>query len=255
MGQMMLAWSKKQILVSVSVALKACRYIYYIHYSALRVWRIVSIRLFIYFRQAVMASDFSIAQFCFLERLLIVHGHWCYKRIATMVMVLFWLDEFFSWIGLVFVSYESLLCRSATFSTRTLSLDWHFSITKLTQIILARLCIMIGFWRFSTYCLLPYLSVRWEFLSRIFQQNCALRYCFSSLPIYDWISWYFVLLHSSFLPPDGLRCCYKYLDCVLFIIRHSIIWDIYLKYAVSEYLPARPQEHVLYMDTDLCLDG
>ena len=36
--------------------------------------------------QAVMASDFSIAQFRFLERLLVVHGHWCYKRIAQMVL-------------------------------------------------------------------------------------------------------------------------------------------------------------------------
>jgi hypothetical protein len=35
--------------------------------------------------QAVMASDFSISQFRFLERLLVVHGHWCYKRIAQMV--------------------------------------------------------------------------------------------------------------------------------------------------------------------------
>jgi magnesium-transporting ATPase (P-type) len=34
-----------------------------------------------------MASDFSIAQFRFLERLLVVHGHWCYKRIAQMVIV------------------------------------------------------------------------------------------------------------------------------------------------------------------------
>ncbi|KAL8098792.1 hypothetical protein AgCh_031494 [Apium graveolens] len=34
--------------------------------------------------QAVMASDFAIAQFRFLERLLVVHGHWCYKRIAQM---------------------------------------------------------------------------------------------------------------------------------------------------------------------------
>jgi len=36
--------------------------------------------------QAVMASDFSISQFRFLERLLVVHGHWCYKRIAQMVL-------------------------------------------------------------------------------------------------------------------------------------------------------------------------
>ncbi|KAD4585124.1 hypothetical protein E3N88_22725 [Mikania micrantha] len=37
--------------------------------------------------QAVMASDFAIAQFRFLERLLVVHGHWCYKRIAQMVKI------------------------------------------------------------------------------------------------------------------------------------------------------------------------
>ncbi|KAF5736244.1 hypothetical protein HS088_TW14G00380 [Tripterygium wilfordii] len=36
--------------------------------------------------QAVMASDFSLPQFRYLERLLIVHGHWCYKRISKMVL-------------------------------------------------------------------------------------------------------------------------------------------------------------------------
>ncbi|XP_062013786.1 probable phospholipid-transporting ATPase 4 [Rosa rugosa] len=36
-------------------------------------------------KRAVMASDFAIAQFQFLERLLVVHGHWCYKRIAQMI--------------------------------------------------------------------------------------------------------------------------------------------------------------------------
>lgn len=39
--------------------------------------------------QAVMASDFSLPQFRFLERLLIVHGHWCYKRISKMVRISF----------------------------------------------------------------------------------------------------------------------------------------------------------------------
>ncbi|KAK6157723.1 hypothetical protein DH2020_011971 [Rehmannia glutinosa] len=34
--------------------------------------------------QAVMSSDIAIAQFRFLERLLLVHGHWCYRRISTM---------------------------------------------------------------------------------------------------------------------------------------------------------------------------
>eukprot|EP00959_Pyramimonas_sp_CCMP1952_P437318 9156260-Pyramimonas_sp.AAC.1 len=36
-------------------------------------------------RQAVMSSDFAIAQFRFLERLLLDHGRWSYKRIGRMV--------------------------------------------------------------------------------------------------------------------------------------------------------------------------
>jgi phospholipid-transporting ATPase len=35
--------------------------------------------------QAVMASDFAIAQFAFLTNLLLVHGHWSYTRIARIV--------------------------------------------------------------------------------------------------------------------------------------------------------------------------
>ncbi|MCD7470575.1 hypothetical protein HAX54_010544 [Datura stramonium] len=34
--------------------------------------------------QAVMSSDVAIAQFRFLERLLLVHGHWCYRRISVI---------------------------------------------------------------------------------------------------------------------------------------------------------------------------
>jgi phospholipid-translocating ATPase len=39
-------------------------------------------------QQAVMASDFAIAQFRFLERLLLHHGRYCYKRMAKMVRAL-----------------------------------------------------------------------------------------------------------------------------------------------------------------------
>lgn len=46
----------------------------------------VNLTILANYLQAVMASDFSIAQFRFLERLLVVHGHWCYKRIAQMVI-------------------------------------------------------------------------------------------------------------------------------------------------------------------------
>ncbi|RLO08627.1 hypothetical protein DYB28_008569, partial [Aphanomyces astaci] len=36
--------------------------------------------------QAVNASDFAIAQFAFLQRLLLVHGHWNYRRMSKLVL-------------------------------------------------------------------------------------------------------------------------------------------------------------------------
>lgn len=40
--------------------------------------------------QAVMASDFAISKFRFLERLLLVHGHWCYDRLARLILYFFY---------------------------------------------------------------------------------------------------------------------------------------------------------------------
>ncbi|KAK9052922.1 hypothetical protein SSX86_029552 [Deinandra increscens subsp. villosa] len=53
--------------------------------------------------QAVMASDFSMPQFRFLERLLIVHGHWCYKRISKMILYFVYKNIVF---GLTLFYYE-----------------------------------------------------------------------------------------------------------------------------------------------------
>ncbi|KAG0583093.1 hypothetical protein KC19_3G108700 [Ceratodon purpureus] len=71
--------------------------------------------------QAVMASDFSIAQFRFLERLLIVHGHWCYKRIALMIVYFFYKNITF---GLTLFYYEAF----TTFSGQTAYNDWYTSL-------------------------------------------------------------------------------------------------------------------------------
>nr|XP_021508126.1 probable phospholipid-transporting ATPase VA [Meriones unguiculatus] len=50
--------------------------------------------------QAVMASDFAVPRFRYLERLLIVHGHWCYSRLANMVLYFFYKNTMF--VGLLF---------------------------------------------------------------------------------------------------------------------------------------------------------
>lgn len=40
--------------------------------------------------QAVMASDFAMARFRFLARLLLVHGHWCYHRFTHFIIFMFY---------------------------------------------------------------------------------------------------------------------------------------------------------------------
>lgn len=37
-----------------------------------------------------MSSDFAISRFRHLQKLLLVHGHWCYTRLARMVVYYFY---------------------------------------------------------------------------------------------------------------------------------------------------------------------
>ena len=48
-------------------------------------------------QQAVLASDFSFAQFRFLERLLLVHGRWSYLRMAKFLRYFFYKNFAFTW--------------------------------------------------------------------------------------------------------------------------------------------------------------
>ncbi|GER50453.1 ATPase E1-E2 type family protein / haloaciddehalogenase-like hydrolase family protein [Striga asiatica] len=84
--------------------------------------------------QAVMSSDIAIAQFRFLERLLLVHGHWCYRRISSMVKI----KQF------------------ATFSIRTSLSVSPSSCTRLTHHSPANPHIMTGFYPFTMYSSLHY---------------------------------------------------------------------------------------------------
>ncbi|XP_057466230.1 LOW QUALITY PROTEIN: putative phospholipid-transporting ATPase 9 [Actinidia eriantha] len=70
--------------------------------------------------QAVMSSDIAIAQFRFLERLLLVHGHWCYRRMSSMICYFFYKNIAF---GFTLFFYEAY----ASFSGQTAYNDWYLS--------------------------------------------------------------------------------------------------------------------------------
>jgi len=71
--------------------------------------------------QAVMSSDIAIAQFRFLERLLLVHGHWCYRRISSMICYFFYKNVTF---GATVFLYEA----HASFSGQPAYNDWYLSL-------------------------------------------------------------------------------------------------------------------------------
>ncbi|XP_008787943.2 putative phospholipid-transporting ATPase 9 [Phoenix dactylifera] len=70
--------------------------------------------------QAVMSSDVAIAQFRFLERLLLVHGHWCYRRISSMICYFFYKNIAFGLTLFLFEAYT-------TFSGQAAYNDWFLS--------------------------------------------------------------------------------------------------------------------------------
>ncbi|XP_065358631.1 phospholipid-transporting ATPase VD isoform X1 [Calliphora vicina] len=45
--------------------------------------------------QAVMAADFTVARFRYLERLLLTHGYWCYDRLSRMILYFFYKNAAF----------------------------------------------------------------------------------------------------------------------------------------------------------------
>lgn len=57
-------------------------------------------------RQAVMASDYAIARFRHLEKLLLVHGHWCYDRLSRIILYFFYKNASFVFILLCYQLYN-----------------------------------------------------------------------------------------------------------------------------------------------------
>jgi phospholipid-translocating ATPase len=48
-------------------------------------------------RQAVMSSDYAIGQFRFLQRLVLVHGRWSYRRLAESISNFFYKNMVWTW--------------------------------------------------------------------------------------------------------------------------------------------------------------
>ncbi|KAF9187758.1 hypothetical protein BGZ50_001764 [Haplosporangium sp. Z 11] len=79
-------------------------------------------------RQAVMASDFAIAQFRYLSKLLLVHGRWSYIRISEMILTffyknivwtltIFWFQFFSGFTALLLFDYTFVVLYNLLFTS------------------------------------------------------------------------------------------------------------------------------------------
>ncbi|KAG7509662.1 putative phospholipid-transporting ATPase VD [Solea senegalensis] len=78
--------------------------------------------------QAVMSSDFAVSRFKHLSKLLLVHGHWCYFRLANMILyfiyknvmyvnLLFWYQFFCGFSGSVMTNAWVLIFFNLLFTS------------------------------------------------------------------------------------------------------------------------------------------
>lgn len=87
--------------------------------------------------QASRVADFSIPQFCFLTRLLLVHGRWNYARTAKFVLATFWKEVFF---------YTPAACYQSWTGYTGTSLYEMYSLTVFNTLFTALCVIVMGIW-------------------------------------------------------------------------------------------------------------
>jgi phospholipid-translocating ATPase len=122
--------------------------------------------------QAARVADYSIAQFRFLQRLLLVHGRWNYVRTAKFILCTFWKEMFFYLPTASFQRYNGYTGTSLYEAT---------SLTVFNTLFTSLCCICMGIWeqdlRAETLLAVPELYVYgqrnmglnfWKFLRWMF---------------------------------------------------------------------------------------
>jgi phospholipid-translocating ATPase len=71
-------------------------------------------------RQAVRCSDFAFARFRFLRRVLLVHGHWYYWRVSTLV-------QYFFYKNITFITPAVFFAIFSAYSTQVCYLPSYFA--------------------------------------------------------------------------------------------------------------------------------
>uniref|UniRef100_A0A3Q3KLL6 Phospholipid-transporting ATPase n=1 Tax=Monopterus albus TaxID=43700 RepID=A0A3Q3KLL6_MONAL len=132
--------------------------------------------------QAVLSSDYSFAQFCFLQRLLLVHGRWSYLRMCKFLRYFFYKNFTFTFVHF----WYAFFCG---FSAQTVYDEWFITLYNLIYTALPVLGMSLfdqdvnDMWSFQH----PQLYIPGQlnlFFSKKAFFTCALHSCYSSLMLF-----------------------------------------------------------------------
>ncbi|XP_056157742.1 phospholipid-transporting ATPase ID isoform X1 [Lampris incognitus] len=132
--------------------------------------------------QAVLSSDFSFAQFRFLQRLLLVHGRWSYLRMCKFLRYFFYKNFTFTFVHF----WYAFFCG---FSAQTVYDEWFITLYNLVYTALPVLGMSLfdqdvnELWSFQH----PELYVPGQlnlYFSKTAFFKCALHSCYSSLVLF-----------------------------------------------------------------------
>ncbi|XP_041855746.1 phospholipid-transporting ATPase ID-like [Melanotaenia boesemani] len=132
--------------------------------------------------QAVLSSDYSFAQFRFLQRLLLVHGRWSYLRMCKFLRYFFYKNFTFTFVHF----WYAFFCG---FSAQTVYDEWFITLYNLVYTALPVLGMSLfdqdvnDVWSFQH----PHLYVPGQlnlYFSKKSFFKCALHSCYSSLVLF-----------------------------------------------------------------------
>ncbi|RCK59111.1 Phospholipid-transporting ATPase DNF2 [Candida viswanathii] len=182
-------------------------------------------------RQAVMSSDYAIGQFRFLTRLLLVHGRWCYKRLAEMIPCFFYKNVVFTltcfWYG-IYNNFDGSYLYEYTYL-----MFYNLAFTSLPVIFLGIFDQDVSD---TVSLLVPQLYIS-GILSKDWHQFKFVWYCVDGL-YQSVISFYFpyLLFYKSFQNMQGMTidhrffmgvvaACIAVTACNIYVLMRQYRWD------------------------------
>lgn len=185
--------------------------------------------------QAVLSSDFSFAQFRYLQRLLLVHGRWSYLRMCKFLRYFFYKNFTFTFVHF----WYAFFCG---FSAQTVYDEWFITCYNLIYTALPVLGMSLfdqdvnDRWSFQYPQLYTPGQVNQYFSKKIFVR-CMLHSCYSSLILFfiPWAAIYDTVRDDGKDIADYQSFALLAQTCLLVVVNTQLCLDTYYWTAVNQF--------------------